>query len=165
EVHYLHKIEDFEFQEGVFETCQYFQSLGYLIVVITNQAGIAKGYFSNEDFQLLTDWMVKAFAKEGIDIAKVYYCPHHPDFTGACDCRKPKAGMILEAQKAFDIDLANSFLVGDKMSDIEAGQNAGIGECYLISTGHDISAIDYAKKIDNLQELMRFNNGVLYRFQ
>jgi len=150
---YLCKIEDFEFIDGVFDACRYFQSKGYLIVVITNQSGIARGYYTHEDFKNVSDWMLEAFKKECIDIAKVYYCPHHPNIS-KCSCRKPNAGMIWEAQKEFGIDLAFSILVGDKLSDIEAGKKAGVGECYLISTGHDIGAIVYNKKIDNLRELI-----------
>ncbi|MEA2029862.1 MAG: D-glycero-beta-D-manno-heptose 1,7-bisphosphate 7-phosphatase [Campylobacterota bacterium] len=152
---YLYKIEDFEFIDGVFDTCRYFQSKGYIIVVITNQSGIDRGYYSHDDFKILSDWMVDAFKQEGIDITKVYYCPHHPSISGKCSCRKPNSGMIVDAQKEFNIDLAHSLLVGDKMSDIEAGQKAGVGENYLISTGHDITNIKYDKKIDNLKELIK----------
>jgi len=152
---YLYKIEEFEFIDGVFETCRYFQSKGYIIVVITNQSGIDRGYYSHEDFKVLSDWMVDAFKQEGIDIAKVYYCPHHPSISGKCSCRKPNSGMIVDAQEEWDIDLSNSILVGDKISDIEAGQKAGVGENYLIATGHDISAEHYQPQIDNLKELIK----------
>ncbi|KIM06384.1 MAG: D,D-heptose 1,7-bisphosphate phosphatase [Sulfurovum sp. PC08-66] len=155
EKHYLHTVEDFEFIDGVFEACRYFETQGYLIVVITNQAGIAKGYYTHEEFKILNDWMLGEFKKKSIDIARVYYCPHHPDIDGECICRKPNAGMIWEAQKEFAIDLAHSLLVGDKLSDMEAGKKARVGECYLISTGHDIRAVVYDKKIDNLRELVK----------
>lgn len=138
EKNYLYKIEDFEFIDGVFDTCRYFQDLGYLIIVITNQAGIARGKYTEKDFEILTTWMLKEFEKENITISKVYYCPHHPDFSGECECRKPKPNMILDAQKEFDIDFANSILVGDKNSDIEAGIKAGVKMNYLVRTGHKI---------------------------
>ncbi|MED3778581.1 D-glycero-beta-D-manno-heptose 1,7-bisphosphate 7-phosphatase [Geobacillus stearothermophilus] len=154
EKEYLYKIEEFEFIDGVFETCRYFQDLGYLIIVITNQAGIARGFYNEEDFKIITDWMLKEFEKEGVKITKVYYCPHHPEFSGECECRKPKPGMILEAQKEFNIDLAKSILVGDKNSDIEAGITAGIGKNYLITTGHKITENRFGVKIlHNLREL------------
>jgi len=124
---YVHKIEDFEFIDGIFDICEFFQKEGFLIFIITNQAGIARSYYSEKIFQYLTNWMLKEFEKRGINITKVYYCPHHPDFTGKCKCRKPNPGMILTAKKEFDIDLENSILIGDKISDIEAGKNAGIG--------------------------------------
>ena len=138
EKNYLYKIEDFEFIDGVFETCKYFQDNGYLIIVITNQAGIARGKYTEDDYQTLTNWMIKEFEKNNIKISKVYYCPHHPDFSGDCECRKPNPGMILQAKKFFDIDLSQSILVGDKNSDIEAGINAGIKINYLVKTGCEI---------------------------
>jgi len=155
EKNYLYKIEDFEFIDGVFEICGYFQNRGYLIIIITNQAGIARGKYSEEDFEVLTKWMLNEFKKEGVEIAQVYHCPHHPDFSGECNCRKPNPGMILEAQKQFNIDLKNSILVGDKNSDIEAGINAGIKNNFLIDTGHKIKENKYDVKIlNNLKELI-----------
>ena len=124
---YVHKIEDFEFIDGIFDLCKFFQKRGFLIFIITNQAGIARGYYSENDFNILTGWMIEEFKKRDVRIEKVYYCPHHPDFTGKCSCRKPNPGMILTAKKEFNIDLKNSILIGDKISDIEAGKNAGIG--------------------------------------
>ena len=155
EKNYLYKIKDFEFIDGVFEACQNFQKLGYLIIIITNQAGIARGKYSENDFNILTQWMSKEFEKRDILISKVYHCPHHPDFNGECECRKPKPKMILDAEKDFNIDLSQSILVGDKNSDIEAGIHAGIQKNYLITTGHEI----YENKfhvdiIVNLKDLM-----------
>ena len=135
---YLYKIEDFEFIDGVFETCRYFQDKGYLIIIITNQAGIARGKYTEKDYQVLTKWMIREFDKENINVSKVYHCPHHPDFSGICECRKPNPKMILDAQKEFNIDLVNSILVGDKNSDIEAGIKAGIKMNYFVETGHEI---------------------------
>jgi D-glycero-D-manno-heptose 1,7-bisphosphate phosphatase len=155
EKEYLYKIKDFEFIDGVFETCQYFQDRGYAIVVITNQSGIARGYYTEKDFAILSSWMIETFAYHGITIHKLYHCPHHPSIHGECSCRKPNSGMIVQAQKELNIDLSNSLLVGDKISDIQAGQNVGVGECYLISTGHSIDNTKYANKIDNLRELIK----------
>jgi len=126
EKNYLYKVEDFEFIDGVFETCRHFQDKGYLIIIITNQAGIARGKYTEQDFNVLTKWMEDEFKKEGLEISKTYYCPHHPDFSGECECRKPQPGMLLQAKKDFSIDMKNSILVGDKNSDIEAGINAHI---------------------------------------
>ena len=153
EKNYLYKIEDFEFIDGVFETCKYFQEKGYLIIVITNQAGIARGKYTEDDYQTLTNWMIKEFEKNNIKISKVYYCPHHPDFSGDCECRKPNPGMILQAKKDFDIDLSQSILVGDKNSDIEAGINAGIKMNYLVETGHEIVDYNFDIKVKILQTL------------
>lgn len=154
EKNYLYKIENFEFIDGVFETCKYFQEKGYLIIIITNQAGIARGKYTEDDYQILTDWMIKEFEKKDIKISKVYHCPHHPDFSGECECRKPNPGMIIQAQKDFDIDLSQSILVGDKNSDIEAGINAGIKMNYLVETGHKIDDIKFdVCKIHTLKQL------------
>ena len=129
---YVCTISDFEFTKGIFELCRNYQDEGYLIFVVTNQAGIARKIFSEDNFLELTGWMLKQFNEKGIEIAKVYYCPHHPDFTGTCNCRKPKPGLFLRAAKDFDIDMSESVLIGDKESDIRAGVNAGIKTCLYI---------------------------------
>jgi D-glycero-D-manno-heptose 1,7-bisphosphate phosphatase len=133
EYNYVFRIEDFEFVPGIFELCENYQKKGYLIIVITNQAGIARGYYTEDSFNLLTNWMLGEFNKKGIKISKVYFCPHHPEITGECECRKPKPGMILKAAHDFDIDIENSILIGDKDSDILAGKNAGIKKLYNIN--------------------------------
>jgi D-glycero-D-manno-heptose 1,7-bisphosphate phosphatase len=154
EKNYLYKIEDFEFIDGVFETCKYFQDKNYLIIIITNQSGIARRKYSEFDFNKLTQWMIKEFKKRDINISKVYHCPHHPNYSGECSCRKPKAGMILKALDEFNIDLNNSILVGDKNSDIEAGIKANINNNFLISTGHKIDKNRFNVKIlNNLWQL------------
>ena len=144
EKNYLYRIEDFEFIEGIFDLCRFFQDRGYKIVVVTNQSGICRGYYTQEDFEKLTRWMEREFAKEGIAIAKTYHCPHHPDFTGSCSCRKPEPGMFLEAKAALKIDMQNSVMIGDKPSDIEAARRAGVGRGYLFD----------GKKIKNLKEII-----------
>jgi D-glycero-D-manno-heptose 1,7-bisphosphate phosphatase len=123
--------KDFEFTPGIFDLCRSYLGKGFLLIVITNQAGIAKGIYSEDDFQKLTDWMIGEFKNYGITISKVYHCPHHPDITGPCECRKPKPGMILEAKKEFDLDLSQSVLIGDKETDLQAGRSAGIPEANL----------------------------------
>lgn len=128
EKNYVYKIEDFEFQPGIFELIKEYQNDGFLTFVITNQSGIARGFYTEEDFHVLNDWMIKAFGAEGIQISKVYYCPHHPEITGGCNCRKPKPGMISRAIKEFNLDSVNSVSIGDKKRDILAGQNAEIGK-------------------------------------
>ncbi|NSW94783.1 MAG: HAD family hydrolase [Bacteroidales bacterium] len=124
--------EQFEFNEGIFDLCRKYLEQGYLIIIITNQAGIAKGYYTEADFLELTEWMVKEFEDKGIVISKVYYCPHHPDITGPCTCRKPEPGMINQAVREFDLNISNCILAGDRESDLEAGRRAGIPEENLI---------------------------------
>ena len=145
ERNYVHRIEDFEFLPGTLQACREFVAAGYLLVVVTNQAGIARGYYNTADFETLTRWMELRFAEAGAPLSGVYYCPHHPEATiadlrRACDCRKPAPGLILQAQRDLGIDLRRSFLVGDKLSDIEAGHAAGMGRCFLLSDVRDASA-------------------------
>jgi len=152
EKHYLHKIADFEFIEGIFELCKHYQERGYLIIVVTNQSGIARGYYSERDFEVLTEWMIDVFRQKGINITALYHCPHHPDISGVCSCRKPEPGMLLEAAETYDIDLEHSLLVGDSERDIIAAHRAGIRECYLLS---DSAAKSEATKIiRSLKELL-----------
>ncbi len=129
---HVYRKEDFEFTPGIFDLIHKYSQCGYLIIVITNQAGIAKGIYTEQEFLTLTRWMEKQFLREGIKISKVYYCPHHPDFTGECECRKPKPGMILKAIEEFDLDIRECVLIGDKETDLEAGRRAGIPENNLI---------------------------------
>ena len=99
---YTSKPENFSIIDGVFAACRWFSEQGFQLVVVTNQSGIARGYYSETEFASLTSWMLKAFANEGITLAGVYYCPHHPtagvgEYLQHCDCRKPNAGMLLQA--------------------------------------------------------------------
>jgi D-glycero-D-manno-heptose 1,7-bisphosphate phosphatase len=127
---YVSKIEDFEFCEGVFDVLHHFQSLGYLLIIVTNQSGIGRGYYSEEDFQKLTSWMREEFLHVNIKIDAVYHCPHAPEAN--CECRKPKSGMFEEAIKAFHIDAKHSWMIGDKPSDIDAALGIGIEQTILI---------------------------------
>jgi len=155
EKNYLYKIDDFEFIDGIFELCKHFQELGYLIFVVTNQSGIARKYYSEDDFLKLTKWMLTAFKEHGIDIMKVYFCPHHPEISGECHCRKPNPGMILDAAKEFDVDLSQSLLVGDKERDIEAGLNAGIKFSYLFDPTGDTKESKATKIIEKFEEIWK----------
>ena len=152
EKNYLHKVEDFEFIDDIFALCKKYQTLGYLIVVVTNQSGIARGYYSEEDFSLLTRWMVDVFDRENIHITDVYHCPHHPDISGTCSCRKPEPGMLLAAAEKYNIDLENSLLVGDSERDITAAHRAGLKETYLFSP--DAKSTKATKIIRALKELI-----------
>jgi D-glycero-D-manno-heptose 1,7-bisphosphate phosphatase len=130
--HYVHRVEDFEFESGIFELCAHAQAAGYRLVVVTNQAGIARGYYTEADFQSLTQWMLDTFARRGIVIDRVYHCPYHPtaglgDYRRESFDRKPNPGMLLRARDELGLDLARSAFVGDKESDMEAGRRAGVG--------------------------------------
>jgi len=136
EVGYLHKVEDFEFIDGVFDACSNFQSSGYKIIIVTNQSGIERGYYREDDFQTVTQWMLEQFINHGVQILDVFFCPHGPDSN--CDCRKPKPGMFNQANNKYSIDMANSWMIGDKEADIQAANSAGISNTVLVKSGHDI---------------------------
>lgn len=138
---YVYKIEDFDFIHGIFDLALEARNKGYLIVIITNQAGIGRGYYSISDFNILTDWMSNVFLSKGISISKVYFSPYHP-FHGKGKykknhvSRKPNIGMIREAEDEFRINLSKSLLVGDNLTDIQAGKASGIGK-NILYTGTD----------------------------
>lgn len=140
---YVHQIDDFQFIEGSIEALQELKNMGYLLVLVTNQSGIARGYFSEDQFLSLTEWMDWSLADRGVDLDGIYYCPHHPEGQGEfkqdCDCRKPKAGMLLQAIKELNIDPEQSFMVGDKIEDLQAGFAAKVRSKVLVKTGKTIT--------------------------
>ena len=136
EINYLHKIDDFEFIDGIFDACLYFQSLGYKIIIITNQSGISRGYYSLIDYQKVTQWMLDQFKYKNINILDIFHCPHGPDST--CDCRKPKPGMFLKAKDKHNTDMEKSWLIGDKEVDVIAANAASIENTILVRSGHRI---------------------------
>ena len=152
EKNYLYEIEEFEFMDGIFDLCRSYEQKGYLIVVVTNQSGIARGYYSEDDFARLSEWMIDEFKEQSIDIAGIYYCPHHPDISGTCSCRKPEPGMLFDAAENLDIDLKNSVMIGDKERDIEAAINAGVQTSYLYTHGNTVAKTKATAVIDTLRE-------------
>jgi D-glycero-D-manno-heptose 1,7-bisphosphate phosphatase len=141
---HVHKIEDFDFIDGIFDLCRLAKQNGYLIIIVTNQAGIGKGYYTEEQFKKLNYWMIDIFRQNNIGIDGVYYCPHKPEEN--CFCRKPRPGMIFQASKELKIDLRRSILIGDKQSDIEAANLAGIVNTYLFSEQNHMQSITYLNK-------------------
>ncbi|MDX3772601.1 D-glycero-beta-D-manno-heptose 1,7-bisphosphate 7-phosphatase [Chromatiaceae bacterium AAb-1] len=144
---YVSKAENFEFIDGVFDACRYFQQQGYLLIVVTNQSGIGRGYYTEQDFQQLTDWMLAQFRAQGISISRVYFCPHHPQkalppYNIDCNCRKPAPGMLLQAIREHQIDPAASIMLGDKAADMQAAAAAGIGRKILVLSGQALTAED-----------------------
>lgn len=131
EVHYLHKIEDFKWIEGAIDAIKFCNDNGYLAIVITNQSGVARGYYPESDIIKLYGWMNDDLAKHGAHLDGIYYCPHHPtgtmkEYAIECDCRKPKPGMLFKAQKDHNIDLKSSYLIGDSARDVECAEAAGV---------------------------------------
>jgi len=135
EVSHLSNPDNFRFIEGSIEALKILKNLGYLLIVITNQAGIARGYFSEAKLEEIHNKMKRILNENYIKLDDIFYCPHHPDFTGPCDCRKPNPGMILKARDIYNIDLKESFMVGDTLKDIETGLAAKC-QTVLVLTGY-----------------------------
>lgn len=123
---YVHSPAKTDWVTGIFELCQAARDADYLLVVVTNQAGIDRGLYTEVEFEEYTRWMHERFAERGAPIVATYYCPHHPEFSGGCECRKPKPGMLFAAASDLEIDLSASILIGDSESDIAAAAAAGV---------------------------------------
>ncbi len=148
DVAYLYKIEDLRWVEGAREAVAFLTRAGYSIFIVTNQSGIARGYYTIPQMQELHDYMCREFAKLGGKIDGIYYCPHHPEgsvaeYTCICDCRKPKPGMLLQAMQEHPIDKQQSFLIGDSKRDVEAAEAAGV-KGYLFEGGN---LLDFVRNI------------------
>jgi D-glycero-D-manno-heptose 1,7-bisphosphate phosphatase len=146
---YAWRTEDFHLLPGAVAGLQRLQAAGFALVVVTNQAGIGRGYYTEGDFAHLTAHMRALLADQGVALAGVYHCPHHPSaglgaYRQDCDCRKPRPGMLLRAAQELGLDLPRSVLVGDKLSDIEAGRAAGVRHAVLVTSGHALSATERA---------------------
>ena len=141
---YLHKIEDFEYEKNVVEGLLKLRDLGYRFAIITNQAGIARGYYTEEDYLKLQSFIEDDLFKKGIKIEKSYFCPHHPNVSGKygieCNCRKPNTGNFELAIKEFDIDVKNSFMIGDKITDLIPAEKLGITPV-LVKTGYGLESL------------------------
>lgn len=145
EKNYLYKIEEFEFLPGVIEALKMLQNNGFLLIIITNQSGIARGYYSEKDFDILNSWMLRTFAENGIMIDKVYYCPHHPNaiipkYKIECNCRKPKLGMFEAAIEEFNLDIKKCYTIGDKIRDCSICKST-LCRGFLISNNEDPEVI------------------------
>jgi len=144
EVNYLYKPEDLRFIPGIIEAIRFWNEAGYLVVVVTNQAGVARGYYSEDDVIRLHEYINQQLETAGAHIDAFYYCPHHPEYGIGkykvdCNCRKPKTGMLEKAISDFDIDVQESYLFGDKPSDIEAGEKLGIKSFLVNGKNFDVS--------------------------
>jgi D-glycero-D-manno-heptose 1,7-bisphosphate phosphatase len=140
EKEYLHRTEEFEFIPGAADAIRLLKDAGFLVIVVTNQSGIGRGYYDEADVHRLHRFMDRELKRHGAAVDAYYLCPHHPlhgigDYRRECACRKPLPGMLLEAADDFSIDLAASFIIGDKMADIDAGRAAGCRPL-LVMTGY-----------------------------
>ncbi len=131
DIAYLHRPEDFIWIEGAKEAIKYVNDNGYLAILVTNQSGVARGYYPEEDVKAVYDWMNKELEQIGAHLDALFYCPHHPDgkipdYTKICNCRKPDTGMVDKACETFKIDRSKSFFVGDSDKDMECAKGAGV---------------------------------------
>jgi len=136
-------LEQLEILPYVKEGLMEFKKMSFKVIIISNQPGIAFGYLKLEKLKKINE-----FLKNNLEIDEIYCCTHHPKFTGECECKKPKIGLILQAKKDFDIDVENSYMIGDNLSDIKTGQNANVKKTFLIGTPRlDIRNIMHEKNI------------------
>lgn len=138
DVGHICRPEQIVFLDGVFELCRAARAADYLTIVITNQSGIGRGYYTEEDFHALMRWMKEKFAEENARLDDVYFCPHHPEhglgaYKKECPDRKPGPGLILRAAQDYDVDLAASLLIGNQETDMQAGHRAGVGTLLLLT--------------------------------
>lgn len=153
---YVHRPQDTEFLGGIFALCRQAIAAGLLPIVVTNQAGIARGLYDEPQFLDYTRWVHDEFASRGAPLVATYYCPHHVDaaldkYRLDCECRKPRPGMLLRAQSDLGIDLPRSLLIGDKHSDLGAGRAAGVGHLLKIG-GRDLApATDWLQHAMNAE--------------
>lgn len=144
---YVYEIDNFQFIEGAIEAMLELKKMGYALILVTNQSGIARGLFTEAQFLALTEWMDWSLIDRGVELDGIYYCPHHPPaieqkYRQICNCRKPKAGMLLSAQKQLNIDMKASYMVGDKLSDMQAGKEAHIGTNVLVTSAKVVTEDD-----------------------
>lgn len=145
---YVHCWEDFEFLPGAIEGMKKLQDSGYALVIVTNQSGLARGYYTEEEYLQLNDELKQHLAGHGVQLAGIYHCPHHPEgivpsISIVCNCRKPAPGMLIKAASELCLSLPDSILIGDKPSDIEASRAAGVGRSYLVESENPESSCKY----------------------
>jgi D,D-heptose 1,7-bisphosphate phosphatase len=175
EKEYLYKIEDFEFEAGVLDALKIFKELKYQVLVVTNQSGIARGYYDEISLKKLNDYMMEIIEKNGGKVEHCYYCPHHSEkgigsYKVQCTCRKPLPGLLLNGIEDYNVNISKSFMIGDKISDIGAGINAGI-QPILVRTGYGIKTISenhieipiYENLLEFALELKSKEEKLLYR--
>lgn len=156
---YISQYDDFEFILDNLKGLNFFTNLGFELIIITNQSGIGRGYFSEEEYQLLTKKYLKDLNRRNINILDVFHCPHLPQ--DSCDCRKPKDGMIQKAKVKYNINLENSILIGDKISDVQAGKKAGLLKCFLIE-GKEARYVNKEVKVySNILEISNHYNELI----
>jgi D-glycero-D-manno-heptose 1,7-bisphosphate phosphatase len=158
---YTHRVADFAFVPGSAQAMKLLQSAGWRLVVVTNQSGIARGLFTTDDYQRFTDRLHRELAAAGVRLDAIHHCPHLPDATVAeyrldCNCRKPGPGMLLRAARELSLDLAASVMVGDRLTDVQAGRAAGVGHCVLVRGGHGFESHEAGQADAVFEDLAAF---------
>ncbi|MGH8037806.1 MAG: D-glycero-alpha-D-manno-heptose-1,7-bisphosphate 7-phosphatase [Stenotrophomonas sp.] len=162
---YVHTPDTTQWVEGIFDLCRAAQAAGFGLVVVTNQAGIGRGLYTEAQFADYTLWMMDQLAAHDIEILRTYYCPHHPvaglgEYRVECECRKPRPGMILAAASDLGIDLATSIMIGDKASDMLAARAAGVGRCIQYDSDlRDCERRNDVVYVDSLLQAQRVIQG------
>jgi D-glycero-D-manno-heptose 1,7-bisphosphate phosphatase len=160
EIGYLNRQEDVRFVPGIFQLCRTARALGYVVLVVTNQAGIARGYYSEEDFLRLMAWMRAEFAQEGTELDAVYFCPFHPEhgigeYKRDHEDRKPGTGMLRRGASEFGVSLAESVMLGDRCTDVAAANAAGLKKAFLLAGTESHCAGEY-EAVDTLAQVERW---------
>jgi D-glycero-D-manno-heptose 1,7-bisphosphate phosphatase len=161
EVGYLHRAEEVRFVDGIFSLCRTAAGLGYRLIVVTNQAGIARGFYSEADFDALMEFMRAELRAEGVELDAVYYCPFHPEhgvgkYKQEHEDRKPGTGMLRRGAKEFGVSLNESVLVGDRCSDVGAANAAGVRQAFLISGTETVKCGGDYLQVESLTEVERW---------
>ncbi|HEY8998378.1 MAG TPA: HAD family hydrolase, partial [Edaphobacter sp.] len=161
EIGYLHRIEEVKFMPGIVSLCTKAMRLGYFLVVVTNQAGIARGLYTEDDYQALMTWMRAELRSEGVEFDAVYHCPYHPkhgigDYKREHEDRKPGTGMLRRAVTEFGVSLAESVMVGDRCTDIEAANTAGLKQAFLVAGTEEVSCAVQYTLVHGLDEVERW---------
>ena len=157
---YVSSIDKLIFKPDIFTVSKFFFDKGYLVIIVTNQSGIARGYYTLKNFEKITEYISEQFKAFGVNITETFFCPHLPgaklkEYDKICDCRKPKAGMILSAADKYNLNLHNSILIGDNISDTIAGNSAGIKNNFLlVDKKNSNKKTNYYKEVSRLSDIL-----------
>jgi rfaE bifunctional protein nucleotidyltransferase chain/domain len=163
---YVHLWEDFEFLPGAIDGMLELQNAGYVLVIVTNQSGLARGYYTENEYQSLTNSFRMHLLEQGIKVAGIFHCPHHPDgrvqsLALVCNCRKPKPGLLIQAANELGIDMSSSILIGDKQTDIDAAHQAGVGHAYSVDSNNTKNIVETLNSDGHFSGLLNCTLNIL----
>ena len=164
DLNYIYEKNKFILKDGILKLLNLLSKKKYLIFIITNQSGIARGFFSEKEYQSLTKYYLSIFKNLGINIEAVYHCPHHPEYSeppfDKCNCRKPKNGLFIKAQTNYNIDMGNSIAIGDSLRDLEAAYLSGVKKRILLSEKDYLSSEFITHRFTSISECSEFILGI-----